>query len=142
MTRLWFTGEVEPAAFRRHIAQAARESLDRVPSERFHALGDAIAPLRGVTENRRAGDTGAVAGDARLVVDLRTGHCRDDGFGLGRCFESREVAESVGAYREIADGHDDQYADHEGVHVKKFLIPTQGNAPEKIAVRFVVADAR
>ena len=61
--------------------------------------------------------------------------------GLAREHFLRPLGHLEGKH-ENADRHNDEHADDEGIHVKKFLVPTQGNAPEKVGLRFVLADAR
>ena len=70
-------GQVHAAALRRHHARRALEALDRVLLERRHALRDARRPGGLVANPRRAGDAGAMAGDAGdSKTDLPSVGCR------------------------------------------------------------------
>src|SRR6266853_2354930 len=59
-------------AFGRHRSRAPLYSIDGAGVESVHALGDMLGPLALVTQLRRAGYTGIVAGDAGGLVDLLT----------------------------------------------------------------------
>src|SRR5712664_296481 len=57
-------------AFGRHRPRAPLYSIDGAGVESVHALGDMLGPLTLVTQLRRAGYAGIVAGDAGGLVDL------------------------------------------------------------------------
>src|SRR6266853_3905804 len=57
-------------AFGRHRSRAPLYPIDGAGVESAEALGDVLGPLALVTQLRRAGDTGTVAGDAGGLVDL------------------------------------------------------------------------
>ena len=52
--------------------------------QHVHALGNTRGPVFHVTEDRRAGNTGSMAGEAGLVVDLRSRKLCRHRLGLGR----------------------------------------------------------
>src|SRR5438876_11094197 len=57
-------------AFGRHRSRAPLYPIEGAGVESVAALGDVLGPLALVTQLRRAGDTGIVAGDAGGLVDL------------------------------------------------------------------------
>src|SRR5437879_2378856 len=57
-------------AFGRHRSRAPLYPIDGAGVESVEALGDVLGPLALITQLRRAGDTGTVAGDAGGLVDL------------------------------------------------------------------------
>src|SRR5882672_495294 len=58
------------SAFRRHRSRAPLYPIDGAGVESVETLGDVLGPLAPITQLRRAGDTGIVAGDAGGLVDL------------------------------------------------------------------------
>ncbi len=98
-------GQIEAATLGWHVTGFALVAVDGMSDEGLESLFQARGPGSSIAEDRRAANTGAVAGEAGRVVDLRARQRLGNGLGLlGGSHDLGVRIEVITRHVDAADG--------------------------------------